>query len=38
MTILEKIAENAQKHPRRPAYYYEKPAWGDCPKTNKLMN
>lgn len=28
MTILEKIAENAQKHPRRPAYYYEKPAGG----------
>ena len=37
MTILEKIAENAQKHPRRPAYYYEKPAGGDCPKTQKSI-
>ncbi len=28
MTILDKIAENAQNHPRRTAYYYEKPAGG----------
>ncbi len=35
MTILEKIAENAQKHPRRPAYYYEKPAGGGIKGTEK---